>query len=158
MDSVPFQPEGYKLIPLTKGMFAKVDNEDFNEVSKYNWCLSNNSYAYNSSLGFMHRFIMKTPEGMDTDHINHDGIDNRKQNLRICMTVENCRNQRPRTSKKSKYKGVFYSKTMNKWESSIKFEDKKIKLGYFKNEIDAAVEYDKKAMLLFGDFAYLNFK
>lgn len=158
MSTIDVQPLEYKLIPLSKGKFAKVDNEDFEVISKYNWCVSNNSYAYNHNLGFMHRYIMKTPSGFDTDHINHNGFDNRKSNLRVCLTVENCRNQRPRSGKKSKFKGVFYSKTMNKWESSIKFESDKIKLGYFEYETHAARAYDKKAKELFGEFAYLNFK
>lgn len=158
MSLIKIQPKDYKLIPLSKGKFAKVDNNDFEEISKHNWCFSSNNYAYNHSLGFMHRFIMNTPKHLDTDHINGDGIDNRRINLRTCTTIENCRNQRKRKNSSSKYKGVHFCKIMNKWKFSIKKDNKTSFYGYSETEEEAAKAYDKKAKELFGEFAYLNFK
>src|SRR5690606_25144089 len=82
------QPEDYKLIPLTKGKFTKVDNEDFEHLSKFNWSVSN-GYAMNWNLGRMHRYIMKCPKELVVDHKNHDKLDNRKVNLRVCEHVNN---------------------------------------------------------------------
>lgn len=103
----------------------------------------------------MHRLIMNTPEGMLVDHINHDCLDNRKSNLRICTHAENARNKRPVIGT-SKYKGVYWDKTNKKWEAHIR-KGKDVKyLGQFKCEKKAALAYNEKAKELFGEFAYLN--
>lgn len=150
------QPSEFKLIPLSKGMLAKVDNEDFEELSKHNWNTTHYGYSFNRILGLMHRYIMKTPEGMDTDHINHDKLDNRKSNLRICNRTKNNANRLLGKNQKSKYKGVSFNSMYRKWHSYISFNKKRQTIGYFDNEIDAAKSYDKKAKELFGEFAYLN--
>lgn len=148
------QPEDYKLIPLTKGKFAKVDNEDFDRVKEICWRYS---CGYAGSFDIqMHRFIMNTPKGMHTDHINHDTLDNRKSNLRICTHQENLMNQSNQMFKTSKYKGVFWDKARCKWRAEIVFNNKSIYLGRFENEINAAMSYNKKAIELFGEFANVN--
>lgn len=151
------QPEDYKLIPLTKGKFAKVDNEDFEKLKNINW-VYNNKYARNIKSGYMHRFIMNTPINMDTDHINHDTLDNRKYNLRICSRSKNNMNTiSVDVNKKSIYKGVTWFKRDLKWKSQIMINYKNIHIGYFTSEIEAAKAYDKKAKELFGEFALTNF-
>jgi len=105
----------------------------------------------------MHREIMNAPKGLDVDHIDGNGLNNRKSNLRLCTHAENVHNSRPMRNGSSKYKGVCWHKTYKKWYSSIGKTGKRFYLGRFDNEIDAALAYDKKAKELFGEFAYLNF-
>lgn len=107
---------------------------------------------------FLHRLIMNPNPGFIVDHINHDGTDNRRINLRICSCADNLRNARksrfPRTSI---YKGVFKATLLKTWSAEIQCKDKKYRLGQFKSEVDAALAYDAAAIRLFGEFAYLNF-
>lgn len=152
-----YQPSEYKLIPLSNGKLVKVDNYDFNELKCYNWYLCV-GYAENKQLGLMHRYIMSCPDDKVIDHINHDKLDNRKQNLRICTISQNGMNQFLQTvDKTSIYKGVYWDKSRNKWQSNIVLNKKRKYIGRFDCEIDAAKAYDKKAKELFGEFALTNF-
>lgn len=105
----------------------------------------------------MHRAIMRTPQGKQIDHRNHDGLDNRRCNLRECSHIENMRNQLPQKTGTSRYKGVHWEKERGKWRAQIKHTCKQMRLGRYASEKDAAKAYDKKAKELFGEFAYLNF-
>ncbi len=104
----------------------------------------------------MHRLIMNAPAGLVVDHIDGNSLNNRKTNLRICTQAQNIHNSRPRRNRSSKYKGVFWNKVNKKWSVSIRKGDKRIYLGGFDDEIEAALAYDRKAEELFGEFAYLN--
>ena len=105
----------------------------------------------------MHRLIIGAKDGEVVDHRNRNGLDNRKQNLRICTHAENTRNSRPHFSS-SNYKGVHKNNRRGKdWTSSIRFNGKLYHLGYFDREVDAARAYDAKAKQYFKTFAYLNF-
>ncbi|AXF52618.1 MAG: HNH endonuclease [Caudoviricetes sp.] len=150
------QPEDYKLIPLTQGKFTKVDNEDFERLNNYSWNYRF-SYAANSINGLMHRFIMNCPKDKVVDHINHDTLDNRKCNLRICTQQENSMNKISISDRTSIYKGVFFANDRNKWRSKISKSGNVINIGYFSSEVEAAKSYDKKAKELFGEFAITNF-
>ncbi len=157
--------EGAKLIGLTRDKFAIVDAEDYEWLCKYKWHASKEGLtSYASSrrpygIVSMHRVILNAPPGLVVDHINHNGLDNRKSNMRLCTVAENNRNSRPSTrrNKWSKYKGVSFDKNRNLFIAYIQHNGKKYFLGRFKNETDAAKAYDKKALELFGEFAYLNF-
>lgn len=150
------QPKDYKLIPLTQGKFAMVDNEDFDKLKHINWFYEN-GYADSSKHGKMHRLINKTPKHMYTDHINRDRLDNRKINLRSCTIQQNSFNSGVIKGSSSKYKGVSWCKKTNKWIMAIS-KGREYYSGYYGCEIEAAKAYDKKALELFGEFAYLNFK
>ena len=105
----------------------------------------------------MHRLIMNCPKGLLVDHKNHDGLDNRKCNLRLCTNAENQYNQKPLQKKtSSQYRGINWQKRIGKWDVWIQLNGKSIFLGSFSNEIEAAKAYDKKAKELFGEFAHLN--
>lgn len=154
-----------KKIPLTRGQFALVDDSDFEWLSQYKWSalLKHPKIGYwiatttikNKKIS-MHRLIMNASKDKEIDHKNHNGVDNRRQNLRICTHAENQQNKNS-VRGTSRFKGVVWHKLVRKWMSHIGFNCKTIHLGYFNNEIDAALAYDKAAKELFGEFAYTNF-
>jgi hypothetical protein len=103
----------------------------------------------------LHRVILDNPNGV-VDHINGNGLDNRRSNLRVCTIAENCRNSaKYRSGKTSTYKGV--SKFGNKWRGTICLNNKQIYLGSFDDEMTAARAYDAAAVIHHGEFARLNF-
>ena len=147
-----------KKIPLTQGKYAFVDDDDYNNLSGYKWYY-NKGYAVRGSSPkiLMHRIINKTPKGMDTDHINRNTLDNRKQNLRGCTRSQNCTNRPAQKHGSSGFKGVSWHKHRKAWSAYVCVNKKMIYLGYFENKEDAAKAHDKKAKEIYGDFAYLNF-
>lgn len=149
-----------KEIKLSQGKVALVDDEDYEELNKDRWYLAkgyNTNYACRySDRKYMHRLIMNTPKGLVTDHINHNGLDNRKVNLRVCTNTENMRNQSSSKNSTSKYLGVYWVKDRKKWKSQIWANNKKIFLGYHQNEDDAALAYNVAAISYFSEFANLN--
>jgi hypothetical protein len=157
--------EGARLIPLTQDKFAIVDAEDYERLSEYKWhTLKNrrNYYARNqrpNGAVLMHRVITNAPRHLVVDHINHNGLDNRKENLRLCTVAQNSQNARPRIRPNltSRYKGVSFDKNRNRFKAYIQHKKIIYNLGRFEREVDAAKAYDKKARELFGEFAYLNF-
>ncbi len=162
-----------KEIPLTRGYRAIVDDDDYERLSAKRWRASVMKpradgsvtvYAIGSTslrdgkerTLFLHRVVLDAPKGKQVDHINGDGLDNRKENLRICTNAENNRNRRPYPYGDSKFKGVSWAKRDEKWRATIKMNGKRIHLGYFTREIDAANAYDAAAIERFGEFARTN--
>lgn len=164
-----------KLIPLSKTgkykgqYFAQVDDEDYDYLMKYNWSLSKQrkaNYAHaniqdefgiKKDIG-MHRKIMKIKDQhILVDHKDHDGLNNQRSNLRIATVSQNMRNKKSAINSSSKYVGVTFYESKGKWVSRIYINGKNILLGSFENELDAAIERDKKAKELYGEFANLNF-
>jgi len=167
-----------KQIPLTQGKFALVDDEDFEYLSQWKWNVSlskkgNTGYAVRSQRYgrikisiCMHRLIMGLENGdkRQVDHIDHDGLNNQKQNLRACTAQENQRNTTSRKNSSSKYLGVRLQKRKLKKTNSeresiqarIRIHGKLIHLGCFNTEEAAALAYNEKALELFGEFANLN--
>lgn len=156
-----------KKIKLTQGKYAEVDDEDFEWLSQWKWYARNNKntwYAVRNickngkrKILYMHRVIMNCPKNKQIDHINHNGLDNRKINLRICTQSKNVMNSRKQKNTSSRYKGVNYHFILNKWRSTIQINRKYKHLGYYKDEIISAKIYDYKAKELFGEYSYLNF-
>ena len=158
--------EEYKSFTLW-GMEVKVDAEDFERVMEHDWNLSYiTGYYYVSTriknkTIYLSRYLMGViNNGKNTvvDHINHDTLDNRKANLRVCDRWENLRNCGPdnKETKTSQYKGVSWDKFNRRWRAQL-FHKRPVSLGRFIYEKDAAVAYDKAAKKHFGEFAYLNF-
>lgn len=156
-------------IELTQGFFATVDESD-KDLDVHKWYVDtkskNISYAARrsrSGIERMHRVILGRKIGRDltkeetVDHIDHNGLNNQRANLRIASTAENTHNQRIQTrSKTSKYKGVYWYKTTGRWRARIKVQMKYISLGYFDREEDAARAYNEAALKYFGEFACIN--
>lgn len=150
-------------IQLTKNKVALVDDEDLERVQDYNWSITTLQYVlgYSSKTQkqyFLHRVIMNAKKGQQVDHINGNGLDNRKSNLRFATTSENSFNQRLSKRNKSGYKGVIWHKQHKKWMSYIQPKGKFILIGYFNYPHQAAMAYDIWAKELFGKYAHSNFK
>jgi len=147
-----------KRIPLTQGKFSIVDDDDFEWLSKHKWTF-NGYCAYrkvDDKNVYMHREIMKTPKGMDTDHKNHNRLDNKKENLRIATRSQNSWNKKKMDDNTSGYKGI--SKKKKKWRARICVDGNHIYLGYYATKIEAALAYDNAARKYHGEFAYTNFE
>ena len=151
-----------KLIPLTKGQFAIVDDEDYNDLNQWkwhaNWNVHTQSYtakrrrhrseAEPSVHILMHRQILNAPEGYDVDHGNHNTLDNRRSNIHIATRSENCHNRK-------NIKGCVWHKRKKKWMAATKIGGKSIFLGYYDNMADAQKAYWKfKAENVRPLFAY----
>ena len=156
-----------------QGLYTLVDDEDYDYLKQFSWSLSRKGYAqayipvkfqedYPSVNMQMQRMLMLnniTEKEQMVDHINRNKLDNRKENLRICTMTESNRNRGPiyfkhKANINSKYKGVDWNK--NKWRATIEVDRKKIHLGRFDNEQDAAMAYNEAAKKYFGEYAYLN--
>jgi hypothetical protein len=143
------------------GGIVKVDATDYDELIKYTWSVwadGTTRYArrkYGGSNISMHRHIMNPSIDMEVDHMNGDGLDNTRKNLRICSRKENAqRNTKQQNKKLSRFKGVYFHHY--RWEAAIQFDGKQCHLGTFKTEIEAAQKYNEAAQRHFGDFAKLN--
>lgn len=160
------QPAEYKLIPLTKGKFAKVSNEDFDHLSKINWYMDNECYAGGRvSPRSMHVYIFCVLMGNPAptrfvtvvDHENRDTLDNRRTNLRIATHSQNTINSKLVAGKTSKFRRVSWHKESSRWEAYVTINRQQIRIGSFKDELEAAWMHDQWAIELHGDFAQLNF-
>ncbi len=150
-------------IPLTQGKFATVDAKDYYRLAQFQWFAEfggRTFYAVRKQNGKsikMHRYIMSAPSHLVVDHIDHNGLNNCRANLRLCSFAQNMRNVVSNVGATSTYKGVHWNKRMKRWAASIQFEKKQYHLGYFTDETEAAKAYDKKASQLHRQFACLNF-
>lgn len=153
-----------KEIPLTQGRVALVDDEDYEELNKYKWFLIStprNCYAARRErvhIVYMHRQLLGVTDSLEVDHIDHDGLNNQRNNIRLCTTRQNNHNSRAKSTSTSQYKGVTWYKAYSKWKATIRYGKEHLFLGYFQQEEDAARAYDQMARRLHGEFAYTNFE
>lgn len=148
------------LIQLNNGEFVEVDKDVYGEIKNFNWRYqksANGSSGYAVATIKMHRLITNARKEEVVDHINHDKLDNRRENLRIVTHSQNIHNRPPSVNNKSGYKGVHWIKKEKVWASRISVNGKRIFLGYFENLEDAARAYDKAAKKHVGEFACTNF-
>lgn len=152
-------------IPLIKGMgVALVDDDDYHDLMSVNWrLLANRTKRYaactsdrHTNHTLMHRRIMKCPKGMQVDHIDGDGLNNTKANLRICTHQQNSSNKQKHRGA-SKYLGVWWDSRYKVWVIGVRKNGKLTSAGTYKNEVDAALARDRLAYSLLGEFAKLNF-
>ena len=147
-----------------KELQALVDDEDYELVSTFNWSVSKSNnviYARTEVLiqgrrvcFFMHRFILGVCSELFTDHRNGNGLDNRKENLRICDASSNAKNRKLNSDNSTGYKGVTFE--FGKYRAIIHNNKKKIHLGMFSTPVEAALAYDEAANKLHGEFARTN--
>jgi len=148
-----------KKIPLTKGKYALVDDEDYEELNKYNW------YAFRSKLEdsyyaarrillndgrsrtiFMHRIIVGVHKGKETDHVNGNGLDNQRANLRLVTGSQNQQNRKIGKNNTSGYKGVTWNKKDKLWRAVIKINGIEKYLGGYKNKLEAAMKWTEEKL------------
>ncbi len=154
-----------KEIELSQGYKTIVDDIDFDFLNQFSWSIMRSAsgapYArrIDSERNFymLSRVIMRASPKLQVDHINHDTLDNRRCNLRLCTASQNSGNRLLRIDTSSKYKGVDWNKNCKKWRVRIGLNSQSKYLGLFVDEIQAAEMYDSAAMKFFGDFACLNF-
>jgi hypothetical protein len=159
-----------KEISLSKGKFALIDDEDFERVSQFKWTLQTGRTTYyaarnDTSSGkrkyiYLHRFILDlTDRKLMVDHINGNGLDNRRENLRVCTNGQNQRNKSKASHSTQLYKGVRRRRTLqNRYEARIRVDGQDIYLGRYDTPEEAAIAYDNSAIKYFGEFAKLNFE
>lgn len=161
------QPKNMKKIPLSLGgknkgkFFAVVDDEDYKKLSNLRWTYSSAGpgyaeHGFKGKLVRMHRVIMNAQKGFMVDHINMNGLDNRKKNLRLCTKAENMRNRNMTKVNTSGYKGVVWDKINQKWVAQMKLNGKHLNFGRFLLKKDAAKAYNEGAKKYHGKFAKLN--
>lgn len=155
-----------RLIPLTQGKFAMVDDADFDAVNAHKWCahkIGRRFYAMRAIrkpdgtkwIQHLHTFLL--PDAGRVDHRDGDGLNNQRYNLRPATYTQNARGfKRKRARATSQYRGVSWHKKLRKWEACI-MVNKKVPLGYFHDETDAAHAYDAAAVFYFGEWASTNF-
>ena len=153
-----------KLITLTQSLFAQVDDEDYEYLNQWKWSAAKGRITYyavrveNKTYIPMHRVLLKlTDPKILGDHIDGNGLNNQKHNIRPCTPVQNKYNSIKKNSG-STYKGVTWNKQHKKWRARIMYNKKEIFIGHYTSEIEAAKAYDNEAKKYFGEFAYLNFK
>lgn len=154
-------------IILVTGETVLIDLDDFEYLNQYSWYLfdnhGRNQYALRYSRSKkqstirMHRDVLKiTDSSIHIDHINGNGLDNRKNNLRIASIRQNAQNQKIRKDNISGYKGVSFIRKSNKWRTCICVNGKNKHLGCFETKEEAAIAYNNAAIKYFGEFARLN--
>jgi hypothetical protein len=157
-------------IPLTQGKVALVDARDYERISRIKWYankIHNTWYALKNGKRLpggkkekpilMHRLILNAPKGIQVDHKNGNGLDNRRRNLRLCTNQENHMNEQKHKRASSRYKSVCFCKQTERWSANIMRDGKRVWLGRHDTEEEAALTYDKAAKEIFGQFANLNF-
>ncbi len=169
-----------RIIPLTQGYVAVVDDDDYERINKYRWKAmkvgKNGIYIYATRtkmlatvLGkrkskeiLMHREIVNAQDEQLVDHWDHNGLNNRRYNLRICTQTQNHGNALPRGGS-SRFKGVYWVAKRRLWQAQIgrsnatEGQSTGRYLGRYENEEDAALAYDRAAREYFGEFALTNF-
>jgi hypothetical protein len=159
-----------KQIPLTQGKVAIVDDEDYELVSQWKWNVKRSRARWHARTSirtghqrkntYLHRLLMQPASNLDVDHIDGDGLNNQRANLRVCTRSENCRNQRIKKSNTSGFKGVTFNKQSQLWQAQIRSGQAAASnryLGLFASAEEAARAYDAVALTQHGEFARINF-
>ncbi|MBA4183030.1 MAG: HNH endonuclease [Acidobacteria bacterium] len=159
------------ILNLSQNKIVLIDDEDFERVNQFKWCYLANygaskhitgyaarsDYTNGKKTIYLHKFLLNPPVGLKVDHINGNGLDCRKENLRIATVAQNCFNRAIAIDSTSGFKGVYWKPAHKKFVASITVQGKQKHLGLFNSAVDAAMCYDRHARLYYGDFAAVNF-
>ena len=161
-----------KEIELSRGLKAIVDDADFANVSQFKWSATIKSgkfyavrcvhlrtttkYHYSGKMLYLHTYLAHPGQGFCVDHINGNTLDCRRENLRVCRNIENCRNRVKSKNNTSGYKGVTFTPKTSRWRAHIMVDRVNHHLGYFDTPAQAAYAYNVAALQYFGEFAKLN--
>lgn len=155
---------------VAAGRVALVDDEDYELVSRHRWHAAERHRPSGRTEGpyastgvqtqgrqtkiFMHKMI--TGYAL-TDHIDHNGLNNQRSNLRPATVAQNVHHNSPHSGSSSRYKGVCWHRQISRWQAAIRIDGRNVHLGVFDSEVAAARVYDAAAQDVFGEYAYLNF-
>ncbi len=157
-----------KEIRLKGGEIVLVDDDVFEWASKLKWYLNKtkrNRIGYaithvwrngKRTSGYLHRMIVEVAPGMQVDHVNQNSLDNRRENLRPASVIQNMKNFPKRNGTASRFKGVTWHRHMKRWQAKIGSGNRRIHLGSYLTEEEAAAAYNEAAMKFHGEFAGLN--
>lgn len=153
-----------KIIPLSQGLVAQVSDEDYDRLIQLNWYALEARHGFRAATHingenkhtYMHQFILDVSSLQRIDHIDGNGLNNQRENLRLCSNSQNIANSGPRSNNTSGYKGVYFCKCTNKWRAEIKVDGRKKCLGRYTTPEQAAEAYNKGAIQYFGEFGYQN--
>lgn len=136
---------------------AKVGEEDLTRVAPFSWCLDHEGYARNTRAGGrMHRLILGAARGQLIDHESEDKLDNRRTNIRFASQSQNIHHRARKANNKSGAIEVIWRSHLGKWQAFIGADRKRYHVGYFNVFDDAIAARDRRAIELFGDYAYAN--
>lgn len=169
---IAYSQKEMNIIPLTKGKEATVDNIDYSWASQFRWqaleskrkgsqsvWYATRKESHSGPTLYMHREIamrMGLNGRFVVDHVDRNGLNNARNNIRKCLQRQNLTNRCKSLGKSSRFKGVYFYKRLQLWCARIKLPSKFIHLGYFDRESDAAKKYNEQAIIHFGEFALLN--
>ena len=151
-----------KLIKIkNSAKYGVVDDCDYDEVKKYSWAIYEGcgypQAFVDGKVVKLHRFVAGSPpDGLITDHINRNPLDNRRDNLRFCTYQQNALNRGKRKNSKSKYKGVKWCSKTQTWIATIFLDGERKHYTNHETEREAALRYNKELPKHHGDYACLN--
>lgn len=150
---------------LTQGYFTILDDEDYEKLRWFTWRIYRKNYKGSwlcyvgrrekGKMELMHRIILQPEPGLVVDHINGNGLDNRRSNIRICTQSQNMKNRKVTRRSNSGYHGV--RRCRGRWLASIKIDGRNTRIGWFDDPMQAAKAFDDSATKHFGQYARLNF-
>lgn len=155
-----------KEIQLSQGKVALIDDDDFERVNQFKWSFGvskRDKTIYVKRRDWskkeyikLHRFILNAPKNKQVDHIDGNGLNNQKSNLRLCSQSENKRNSKIYSNNTSGYKGVTFSRSNSKWIARVMVNKKYVNFGSYKTKEEAAIAYNNAAIKHYGNFARIN--